>query len=326
MKKFKIIVKLVILFSLVILSFIVLYFFFYYDQIYEWESSLLKVNKMITIIYFVLFFYILFFLINSKFYNLFFVLVIVSGALLWIILYLLDFFKINLSFWNWSTIRNSAAFLGICIISPGFTLYIMKYIKNHSNQNDKGKVFRNYHIHEGFVGIIFVIIAFLLLMIRYLLIQYEVMREELRIFLAITMVLLFLFLFSGSFLIFRDRRDIIKFKFIERREILNNNDTWTVFNPITAESVQFFKSPKLSCYPLGILVNSFSVNMLIHGTLFLPEKIFGLKNEIVVLIGFILCIISSGIIGVDWYRLFAKIYPKLYKEIEQVLKSLRIEI
>jgi len=200
----------------------------------------------------------------------------------------------------------------------------MKYIKNHSNQNDKGKVFRNYHIHEGFAGIIFVIIAFLLLMIRYLLIQYEVMREELRIFLAITMILLYLFLFSGSFLIFRDRRDIIKFKFIERREILNNNDTWTVFNPITADSIQFFKSPKVLCYPLGIMVNSFSVNMLMHGTLFLPEKIFGLKNEAVVLLGFILCIISSGIIGVDWYRLFAKIYPKLYQEIEQVLNGLRI--
>ena len=326
MNKIKIIVKLVILFSLVILIFIVLYYFFYYNQVYESDSSEIKVNRMITIIYFVLSFYILFFLMNYKFYSLFFIFIIISGTLMWIILYLLDFFKINISFGDLSTIRTFAAILGICIISPGFTLYIMKYIKNHSNQNDKGKVFRNYHIHEGFVGIIFVSIAFLLLMIRYLLIQYEVMREELRIFLAITMVLLYLFLFSGSFLIFRDRRDIIKFKFIERREILNNNEEGTVFSPITADSIQFFKSPKMLCYPLGILINSFSVNMLIHGTLFLPEKIFGLKNESVVLIGFILCIISSGIIGVDWYRLFAKIYPKFYQEIEQVLNSLRIEI
>ena len=325
MKKFKIIIKLVILFSLVISSFIVLYYFFYYNQVYESDSTEIKVNRLITIIYFVLSFYILFFLMNYKFYSLFFIFIIISGTLIWIILYLLDFFKINLSFWNLSTIRTSAAILGICIISPGFTLYIMKYIKNHSNQNEKGKIFRNYHIHEGFVGIIFVIIAFFLLMIRYLLIQYEVMREELRIFLAITMILLYLFLFSGSFLIFRDRRDIIKLKFIEQREIkINNNDAWTVFNPITAESVQFFKSPKLLFYPFGILFNSFSVNMLIHGTLFLPEKIFGLKHEIVVFIGFILCIISSGIIGVDWYRLFAKIYPKLYQEIEQVLNGLRI--
>ncbi len=324
MKKFKIIVKRVILFSLVILSFIVLYYLFYYNQVYEWESSVLKVNRMITTIYFVLFFYILFFLINFKFYNQVFIFIIISGTLLWIILYLLDFFKINLSFWNLSTIRNAAAILGICIISPGFTLYINKYIKKYSNQNEKGKIFKNYHIHEGFVGIIFIIIAFLLLMIRYLLIQYEVMREELRIFLAITTVLLYLFLFSGSFLIFRDRKDLIKFIFIEQREIRINNDEGSVFSPVTADSIQFFKSPKMLCYPLGILINSFSVNMLIHGTIFLPEKIFGLKNEAVVLIGFILCIISSGIIGVDWYRLFAKTYPKLFQEIEQILNGLRI--
>ena len=324
MNKIKIIVKLVILFSLVILSFIVLYYFFYYNQVYESDSTEIKVNRMITIIYFVLSFYILFFLMNYKFYSLFFIFIIISGTLMWIILYLLDFFKINISFGDLSTIRTFAAIIGICIISPGFTLYIMKYIKNHSNQNDKGKVFRNYHIHEGFVGIIFVIIAFFLLMIRYLLIQYEVMREELRIFLAITMVLLYLFLFSGSFLIFRDRRDIIKFKFIERREIINNNETGAVFSPITVDSIHFFKSPKILIYPLGILINSFSVNMLMHGTLFLPERIFGLKHEIVVLIGFILCFISSGIIGVDWYRLFAKFYPKFYQEIEQVLNRLQI--
>ena len=324
MKKFKIIIKLVILFSLVISSFIVLYYFFYYNQVYESDSTEIKVNRLITIIYFVLSFYILFFLMNYKFYSLFFIFIIISGTLMWIILYLLDFFKINISFGDLSTIRTFAAIIGICIISPGFTLYIMKYIKNHSNQNDKGKVFSNYHIHEGFVGIIFVIIAFLLLMIRYLLIQYEVMREELRIFLAITMVLLYLFLFSGSFLIFRDRRDIIKFKFIERREIINNNETGAVFSPITVDSIHFFKSPKILIYPLGILINSFSVNMLMHGTLFLPERIFGLKHEIVVLIGFILCFISSGIIGVDWYRLFAKFYPKFYQEIEQVLNRLQI--
>ena len=324
MKKVKLIVKYVILFSLVILSFLVLYYFFYYNQVYESDSSEIKVNRMIAIIYFILFFYTLFFLTNYKFYSPFFIFIIISGTLLWIILYLLDFFKKDLSFWNWSTIRNLAAFLSICIISPGFTLYIMKYIKDHSNQNEKGKIFRKYHIHEGFVGIIFVIIAIFLLMIRYFLIQYEVMREELRIFLAITMILLYLFLFSGSFLIFRDRKDIIKFKFIERREIINHNDTGAVFGPIAGDSIHFFKSPKILIYPLGILINSFSVNMLMHGTLFLPERIFGLKNEIVVLIGFILCILSSGIIGVDWYRLFAKIYPRLYQEVEQILNGLRI--
>ncbi|MFX0043568.1 MAG: hypothetical protein ACFE8L_11715 [Candidatus Hodarchaeota archaeon] len=222
-----------------------------------------------------------------------------------------------------SSTRTIAAILGICIISPGFTLIIMNYIKNHSNQNENGKVFKTYHVHEGFVGIIFLAIAFLFLMIRYFLIQYKVIRGELRIFLAIPMVLLYLFLFSGSFLVIRDRRDIIKFKFIEQRDLININDEGTAFSPITADSIPFFKPPKLLFYPFGILFNSLSVNMLFHGTLFLPEKIFGLKHEIVVYIGFILCIISSGMIGWDWYRLFAKIYPNIYQEIEQILNGLR---
>lgn len=324
MKKLIFILRIVILLGLVISSFIVLYYFLYYNQTYESDSSEIKVNRMITIICFILIFYIPFFLINHKFYNLFFIFIIMYGILSWIILYLLDFFNINIKFLNMSTSRTIAALLGICIIAPGFTLYIMKYIKNHSSQNEKGKVFRKYHIHEGFVGIIFVVIAFLLLMIRYLLVKYEVIREELRIFLAITMILLYLFLFSGSFLIFRDRKDIIKFKFIERRENISYNDKETVLGPINSNSIHFFKSPKLLIYPSGILINSFSVNMLIHGTLFLPEEIFGLKHELVVLIGFILCIISSGIIGIDWYRLFAKIYPKLSQEIKQVLESLQI--
>lgn len=289
---------------------------------YESASPEVKVNRMLTIISFILIFYIPFFLVNNKYYSIFFIIIIISGTFLWIIFYLLDFFNISIKSLDMSTSRTIAALLGICIISPGFLLYIMKYIKNHSSQNKNGKVFKKYHIHEGFVGIIFVIIAFLLLMIRNFLVKYEVIREELRIFLAITMILLYLFLFSGSFLIFRDRKDIIKLKFIERRDTKNYNDKETVLGPITANSIHFFKSPKIMIYPLGILINSFSVNMLIHGTLFLPERIFGFKNEIVVLIGFILCIISSGIIGMDWYRLFARFYPRLYQEVEQVLNNL----
>jgi hypothetical protein len=108
-----------------------------------------------------------------------------------------------------------------------------------------------------------------------------------------------------------------------QREPINNIDGETVFSPITSNSIYFFTPPKLLLYPFAILLNSFSVNMLFHGTLFLPEMIFGLKHEIVVLIGFILCIISSGIIGLDWYRLFAKIYPNHYQETQQILNNLR---
>ena len=160
-------------------------------------------------------------------------------------------------------------------------------------------------------------------MIRYLMIQHEVLKKQLRIFLALDMILLYLFLFSGSFLVFRDRRDVLKLKFIEKRNSLNDINNSSVFSPITLDSIHFFKSPRIPYYPIGIVINSFSVNLLIHGTDFLGPKIFSLTLEAIVLIGFILCFIAGFMIGMDWYRLFAKLYPDLYSEIEQILNGLK---
>ena len=154
-------------------------------------------------------------------------------------------------------------------------------------------------------------------------IQHEVLRKQLRIFLALDMILLYLFLFSGSFLVFRDRRDVLKLKFIEKRNSFNDIDNSSVFSPITLDSIHFFKSPRIPYYPIGIVINSFSVNLLIHGTDFLGPKIFSLTLETIVLIGFILCFIAGFMIGMDWYRLFAKLYPNLYSEIEQILNGLK---
>jgi hypothetical protein len=149
------------------------------------------------------------------------------------------------------------------------------------------------------------------------------MRKKFRIFLALDMILLFLFLFSGSFLLLRDRRDLFKLKLIENRTKIHYKNYSTIFKPITPDSIKFFTSPRLLLYPIGILLTSFSVNMVIHASDFLPPEIFSISHEKIVLIGFILCFISGAIIGLDWYRLFAKIYPKLYYEVEQALQSLK---
>jgi hypothetical protein len=236
---------------------------------------------------------------------------------------LLQFFKVSLIIWNWSAIRDIASILCIAILAPGLSLNFIKYIKNNSDITKKRKISQKYHIHEGFVGILFVILAFCLWIIRHLLIQYRVMRTQLRIFLAIDMILLFLFLFSGSFLVFRDIYDIVKLKFIEKRINETNNHRSSVFYPITKDSIRFFKSPIILLYPFGVLLASFSVNLFIHGTYFLPETIFNLNHEVIVFIGFILCSIAGSLIGIDWYRFFAKIYPDLYEEIDKIISNLK---
>jgi hypothetical protein len=137
------------------------------------------------------------------------------------------------------------------------------------------------------------------------------------------MILLYLFLFSGSFLLFRDRRDLIRSKFIERREVLENvNDTSPIFSPLTPDSRNFLKSPRILMYPFAFLLNSLAVNLMIHGLDLLPERIFNLSLENIVLTGIIFCFISGGLIGIDWYRFFKRMYPIEVSEIEKELKKL----
>ncbi len=323
MKKYIYFFKGILLFCLIISSIIVLYYFYYYNQRYEWYSLELKINWMFTISYFILFFYLLLFLINFQNYNKIFLVIILIGAPLWIILYFLELFKIEFGSLDWNIIREAVPIICFSIMSPGLTINFIRYIRYNSNQDIKGKVFRHYHIHEGFVGILFLVFAFFLWIIRNVMVQYEILRTELRIYLAIEMILLFLFLFSGSFLIFRDWRDIIKFKFIENRKRTYNSNISSIFHLNSPESAQFFKSPRVLLYPFGIFLNSFSVSLFIHGTDFFPVLIFHLNHETLVLIGVILCFIAGGMLGIDWYRVFAKFYPDLYQEFEQILNDLR---
>jgi len=249
---------------------------------------------------------------------------VVLGTPAWIIIYALETFVTGFWFPFLTVIRHLSAILSFSILSPGLTLIVINYIKNNSNRSHSRQLFHNYHVHEGFVGIISIFISILLIIIRYTLIQYEVFRTDLRIFLAIDMILLYLFLFFGSFLIFRDWRDLIKFKIIQKREQVDVNYSSSTFYPITPDSIKFFKSPKVILYPIGVLLSSIAVNIFIHGNDFFPQEIFSLNHETLVVIGIILSFFAGGIVGLDWYRLFAKLYPKLHQNFEQILDKLRI--
>ncbi|MFX1567429.1 MAG: hypothetical protein ACFFCV_03575 [Promethearchaeota archaeon] len=323
MKKYLLFFKGLILLCLIISSIFMIYYFLYYNEYYAWDSIDVEVNAMITISYFIVFFYLLLFLINFKKYNIIFLVVTVCGVILWITIYILELLKIEATPWNWYNIREVGTILCFSIFSPGITLNIIRYIRYKSNQNKQKKIFQNYHFHEGFVGIIFVIIALFLWLIRTFMIQFEIIRKQLRIFLAIEMIMLFVFLFSGSFLIFRDWRDIIRFKFIEKEINSSNAIESAIFKINDPKSTKFFSSPPILLYPFGIFLNSVSVSLFIHGTNFISFKIFHLSHETLVFIGFILCFIAGGLLGIDWYRVFAKIYPNLYQEFEQVLKDLK---
>ncbi len=323
MRKYYLIFKKFIIISLITISAFIVYYFFYYNLFYPDGSLEVSLSWMDTIIYFILFFYVLIFLINFKPYIIIFGIIVMLGTPSWIIIYALETFIPGFWFPVLTVIRHLSAILSFSILSPGLTLIVINYIKNNSNRSHSRKLFHNYHIHEGFLGIILILISTLLIIVRYILVQFEVFRRELRIFLAIDMVLLYLFLFFGSFLIFRDWRDLIRFKIIQKRKPVDKNFSSAIFYPITPDSIKFFKPPKIILYPMGILLSSIAVNIFIHGNDFFPEEIFILNHETLVLIGIVLSFFSGGIVGLDWYRLFAKIYPELYQNFERVLDNLR---
>ncbi len=314
--------KKAILISFVFFSIIVLSYFYYYNQQFDETSIESQVSWTFTISYFILYFYFLFFLINLNIYNKIFFIIILTGTPIWILIYFFEFFNFKINFLNMGIVQDATAIICFSIVSPGLILNFFKYIKNNSNQDKKRKLIRKYHIHEGFFGILFILIGIFFWIIRSIMIQYKILKTQLRIYLALDMILLFLFLFSGSFLIFRDWRDFFKLKFFEKRRSNNSINVSSIFNPIDADSLNFFKFPKLLLYPFGILFSSFSVNLFIHGTDFLPEILFKINHEIIVLMGIILCLIAGAMIGIDWYRLFARLYPHLYQELEQILKNL----
>ncbi|MFW9818679.1 MAG: hypothetical protein ACFFE5_03635 [Candidatus Thorarchaeota archaeon] len=323
MRKYYLIFKTLILIFLIIISTVIIYNFFYYNLFYADGSLEVSFSWMLSISYFILFFYILLFLLSIKIYVITFSIIVIFGTPAWIIIYALETFVSGFWFPVLTIIRHLSAIISFSILSPGLTLIVIRYIKNNSNRSNSKKLFHNYHFHEGFLGIIFILISILLIIIRYLLVQYEIFRRELRVFLAIDMVLLYLFLFFGSFLIFRDWRDLLRFKIIEKREIIDQNYSSAIFYPLTPDSIKFFKSPKIIIYPIGVLLSSIAVNIFIHGNDFFPEAIFNVNHETLVLVGIILSFFAGGIVGLDWYRLFAKIYPEEYMKFEQILENLR---
>ena len=281
---------------------------------------------MNTICFFFVLFYILTFLIDYKVYITICACILIMGILAWIYIYYIELNHGEIFLLNNETIQNLIAILCFSILSPGFTLIVIQFIKRNTSKFDENKIFGRYHLHEGFFGILFLVAAFFLWIVRISLVQHEIFRTKLRIFLALDMILLFVVLYSGSFLLFRDWRDVIKLNFLEKKDEnkkvndLEKNNTG--FSLTSSDSAFFFKKLKVKIYPVGMLLASFSANALIHGLDLLPMEIFNLELENIVLIGIACCFLGAGIIGIDWYHLFAKIYPDKHEEIEKLLTNL----
>ncbi len=242
----------------------------------------------------------------------------------WIIAYVLGLIPLSRFFWDfWELIT----LISFSMIAPGLIVYIAYDIKKITAKFEAATILGRYHLHEGFVGLIFLIIGFFLLLLRpsLLFLSHPYYRRS-SLILLFVQILSFIFLLLGSFFFFRDWRDIIHLNFIEIKLKAQNNLEKVqnrVFKHLTKEDLHFFKVPKLIIYPLGMLLTIISVNMIIYGIDFLPYQIFNIDDELVIQLGYLLCFIAGGLIGIDWYRIFKIFYPQDYEIIEKEIINLK---
>jgi len=329
-KQYIIAYNLVVIIISILLSVITLSSYGHMSLIYLNVDIQVKIAIMNTTWFFFVLFYILTFLIDYKLYIAICACIVIIGIPAWIYNYYIELTHGQIFLLKNETIQGMIVFVCFSIISPGLTLIVIQFIKRNTSKFDDNRILGRYHMHEGFLGILLIILAFVFWIIRIALIQYEIFRTKLRIYLALDMILLFVVLFFGSFLLFRDWRDVVKLNFFEKINDNKNSDeskkkdiSSTVFSQISSESVQFFKRLKVKIYPIGLLLASFSANALIHGLHLLPKELFNLELENIILFGIACCFLGAGMIGLDWYNLFAKIYPDKYEEIERKIAILK---
>jgi len=319
--------RLTIIIFFLIISVSSLLYYLYCKNIFVYNSFEIIFSRFLMLIFFNLLFFSFIFFLNFEYYKRVFKYILLFMVLTWIIVWVMGLIPASRFFWNfWEIIT----FISFSMIAPGLIVYIVYDIKKITSKFDAATILGKYHLHEGFVGIIFLIIGFFLLGIRssLLFLSHPFYRRS-SLILLFVQILSFIFLYLGSFFFFRDWRDVIHLKFIEIKSKTKNNFQGSqslVFNSITKEDLHFFKPSKLMIYPLGMVLTIFSVNMIIYGIDFLPYQIFNIADESVIQLGYIICFLAGGLIGIDWLRIFKLFYPKVYEEIKKEITLLENNI
>ncbi len=317
--------RLLIILILFFLSSLTLVYYFFSYNLNPFE---LNINRIIILILFNLVFYILVFLIDINYFKQIYKIVLLIIISQWIFEFSFRIFNLNPCSYYYR-LWELNILLTFSILTPGLLLFIIYYIIMKTAKHNNAGI-RKYHIHEGFVGVIFTIIAIILLILRGFLVLYGRFSGYFKILLAINQIILFFFMFFGSFLIFRDWHDIVRFKFIETKKNESNNidqDSQTsIFNHVTHANINFFEIPKLTTYPFGMLLTILGTYIIGIASGFVFKGIFSIYNEDIIYFGYLCVFLSGGLIGRDWLRVFKKISPNHYQEIEFAVNNLKKRI
>lgn len=271
-------------------------------------------------------FLILIFLIDLHQYKKLLIIIIVTGLsayVLSIIGRFVPLFSFN------GDLFEIIVFLSYAIIPPGIIANIIYYIKNFSNEYVDKTYGNSWHIHESFLGVILLAGGALLIISNFLLSSHPIFHQHLSFIISIIGVFLYFLLFFGGFLIFRDWEDFVEFKFIEKKESSHPDKKGRksvnseVFNEVTHQDISFFEPPHHKIFPIGLLLTTISLSILIYNKNLIPINLVPFSETTIKNFAFFLSFLSGGILGKDWLRLFAKFYPETKLNLEGIIKKLK---
>ncbi|TFG08986.1 MAG: hypothetical protein EU539_00920 [Promethearchaeota archaeon] len=237
---------------------------------------------------------------------------------------MIAFFPVS---WYFSHVWDGIMIFTFSMISPALIMYVIYYIRKSTFRYESSRILGKYHLHEGFVGIILIIVSISLLILRsQLLFLTNPLWRRLSFIFVLVQIFSILFIYVGSFFLFRDWDDITSLKFIEIKETKTNRDItgdYKVFSEISQDDLHFFTIPCILLYPFGILLTIVSINLIIYGSNFILIHAIELEEELYIYAGYFSCFIAGGLIGIDWLRIFKIIYPEIYDELDAIIKELK---
>lgn len=251
----------------------------------------------------------------KKYKYLFFISNIISiGAWIYnfvICVYFSIFSKLTLFLWGFIII------LCVCCIAPFFSVHSLFLITKYQHKFESNIIKGKHHVHEGFAGIILILIAIGLFLLRLTWISKEKLITEFHIIGTVFIILLTLLLYFGSFLVGRDWKDVINFKFLslnsDKNTSIDDNET------INDKKNMFYIEKPLNTYFLGIILSSMGIFFIFFPADIFPYHIFHIKAEVIRIFGWFILITGAMLIGFDWIRLLRRFFPDEYEKLNQKL-------
>jgi len=253
---------------------------------------------------------------NSYKYLFFISFIISLGA--WIYKYILYYYfsflpRLSQFYWDFIIIFS------VSCIAPFFSIHSLFLITKNEQKFENNVIRERYHLHEGFVGIILILLAIGLTLILFIFIPEYNVRGIIHLLAAAIIIIITLIFYFGGFLVGRDWQDVKNFKFLTLNS--NNNTKINGNESLNNEIKKFYTKKHLNTYLLGIMIASMGIFLNFFPYDIFPYNIFHFKANAIRIIGWFIVVIGALLLGFDWVKLLRKFFPEEYEKLFQKIEN-----